>query len=551
MRTSPFRRAFAFIALAIFTSNLIAQQNVQNNNSDSNIHLSVLGTYAAGAYNLGAAEIVAHDAETQRLFVVNGATGRIDVLSIANPSVPALLFSIDLAPYGRAANSVDVHNGVVAVAVEAVIKTDNGKAVFFDTDGNFIKDVTVGALPDMITFVPGARKILVANEGEPNSDYTIDPPGTVSIIDIRHGLHKAKVTTADFAAYDDEILDGSIRIFGPNASVSKDLEPEYITVSDDSKFAYVTLQENNALGVLNLNNGRFVKLIGLGFSDHSREGFGLDSSDRLNSSTPGVIEIAPRPVVGMYQPDAIASFKHRGRTLLITANEGDAREYSALTEEARINSLSLDPAAFPDSIFLKTDPQIGRLNVTKTLGNFDGDTDYDWLFSFGTRSFSIWTTSGGQLFDSGDDIEQITALAHPMNFNASNSNNTRDDRSDNKGPEPEGVTTGKVCGRNYAFVGLERIGGVLVYELSDPRAPRFVQYINNRNFSAATNTPEALDLGPEGLHFIKRRNSPINSPLLVVANEVSGTTTVYEIDRNQCRCSHGRNDHDDDEEETE
>ncbi len=546
MKTSPFRGAFAFAMLAVLASNF----TILAASGNPDIELRVLGTYAAGAYNVGAAEIVAHDPESQRLFVVNGAVGKIDVLSITNPSVPVLLFSIDLAPYGRTANSVDVHNGIVAVAVEATVKTDNGKAVFFDTDGNFLKQVTVGALPDMITFVPRARKVLVANEGEPSSDYLIDPLGSVSIIDIRRGVHRATVTTADFTAYDDEILDPSIRIFGPNATVSTDLEPEYITVSDDAKFAYVTLQENNALGVLNLNSGRFTKLIGLGFSDHSRPGFGIDSSDRLNSSTPGVIEIAPRPVVGMYQPDGIASFKHRGRTLLITANEGDARDYSAFSEEARVNSLPLDPTAFPDSIFQKTDPQIGRLNVTKTMGNYDGDTDYDWLFSFGTRSFSIWTTSGGQLFDSGDDIEQITALAHPLNFNASSTNNTRDDRSDNKGPEPEGVTTGRVCGRNYAFIGLERIGGVLVYDLSDPRAPRFVQYINNRNFSAATNTAAAGDLGPEGLHFIKRRDSPINSPLLVVANEVSGTTTVYEIDRTGCRCGHGRNDHDDDEEES-
>lgn len=527
------KTAAIFVLCAIAASTVFA--------TDPSISLRVLGSYATGIYNQGAAEIVAHDPHTQRLFVVNGAGGKIDVLDIANPINPTLLFSIDMAPYGRQANSVDVHKGVVAAAVEAVVKTDPGKVVFFDAHGNFLKAVTVGALPDMLTFTPDGRKVLVANEAEPSSDYMIDPPGSVSIIDVRR-VTNATVTTAGFEAYDDEILDASIRIFGPNASVSQDLEPEYIAVSPDSDRAFITLQENNALAVLNLRNGRIVKLVGLGFSDHSRDGFGMDSSDRLASGTPGVAEILPRPVHGMYQPDGLASFTHRGRTYLISANEGDAREYSALTEEARINSLTLDPFVFPNAAFLRSDPQIGRLNVTRTLGNFDSDNEYEGLFTFGTRSFSIWTTGGGQLFDSGDDIEQITKTAHPLNFNASNTNNTLDDRSDNKGPEPEGVTTGKVCGVNFAFIGLERIGGVLVYDLSNPREPRFVQYINNRNFSAATNTAAALDLGPEGLHFIKRRNSPIDEPLLVVANEVSGTTTIYAIDRENC----GRRGTDDD-----
>ncbi|MDQ3061798.1 MAG: choice-of-anchor I family protein [Acidobacteriota bacterium] len=495
------------------------------------IELRVLGTYSAGAYNQGASEIVAHDPATQRLFTVNGATSKIDVLSIDNPSQPTLLFSIDLAPYGRQANSVAVRNGIVAAAVEANVRTDNGKAVFFDTNGNYLNAVTVGALPDMVTFTPDGKKVLVANEGEPNNDYTIDPEGSVSIIDIDSGVQNAEVTTVNFRAFNNASLNPSIRIFGLNATVAQDLEPEYIAVSDDSRRAWVTLQENNAVGVLNLRTGQFTRLIGLGFKNHSLRRNAIDSSDRISSSIPGVIEILPRPVFGMYQPDAIATFSHLDETFFITANEGDAREYAALTEEVRINSLLLDPVVFPDATFLKTDAQIGRLNVTRTLGNFDGDPEYEALFAFGARSFSIWTGRGEQVYDSGDDIERITAQTYPMFFNASNTNNTRDDRSDNKGPEPEGVTVGEAYGRNYAFIGLERIGGILVYDIGDPESPKFVQYINNRNFMAATNTAAAGDLGPEGLHFISRRDSPTDTPLLVVANEVSGTTTVYQVAR--------------------
>ncbi|MDQ3711073.1 MAG: choice-of-anchor I family protein [Acidobacteriota bacterium] len=517
-------------ALLIITAFII----VAPISAGESVELRVLGTYSAGVYNQGASEIVAHDPVTQRLFTVNGATSKIDVLSIVNPSQPTLLFSIALAPYGRQANSVAVKNGIVAVAVEANVKTDPGKAVFFDTNGNYLNAVTVGALPDMLTFTPDGKKVLVANEGEPSNDYTIDPEGSVSIININFGVQNAYVTTAGFTAFNSTILNPSIRIFGPNATVAQDLEPEYIAVSDDSRRAWVTLQENNAVGVLDLRTDEFNRLFGLGFKDHSLPGNGIDSSDRINSSTPGVIEILPRPVYGMYQPDAIATFRYLSETYFITANEGDAREYAALTEEVRINSLLLDPDVFPNATFLKTDAQIGRLNVTKTLGNFDGDAEYEALFAFGARSFSIWSgRTGVQLYDSGDDIEQITAQTYPSFFNAGNTNNTRDDRSDNKGPEPEGVTVGEAYGRNYAFIGLERIGGVLVYDIGNPESPTFVQYINNRNFMAATNTTAAGDLGPEGLQFISRPDSPTDKPLLVVANEVSGTTTIYEISQNQ------------------
>ncbi len=494
----------------------------------SDVELSVLGTYSTGSYNQGAAEIVAYDAATQRLFTVNGASSQIDVISIANPSAPTLLFSIVLAPFGRQANSVAVKNGIVAVAVEATVKTDNGQIVFFDSNGNFLKQLTVGALPDMLTFTPDGTKVLVANEGEPNNDYTIDPQGSVSIVDISCGITNATVTTAGFSAFNDSNLDSSIRIFGPNATVAQDLEPEYIAVSPNSNRAWVTLQENNAVGILNLNSGRFTKLVGLGFKRHKFTRNALDASDRDSSTT----NIAPWEVLGMYQPDAIATYQHHNQTFLITANEGDAREYlgtPGFVEESRVSSLMLDPLAFPNGATLKMDANLGRLNVTKTLGDQDGDGDFDKLFSFGARSFSILTAQGERIYDSGDDIEQITAQAFPLFFNAGHTNNTKDDRSDNKGPEPEGVTVGKAFGRVYAFIGLERIGGVLVYDVTNPYAPHFVQYINNRNFLAATNTAAALDLGPEGLLFISAADSPTGTPLLAVANEVSGTTTVYEF----------------------
>lgn len=493
------------------------------------IELTKLGTFTTGAFDEGASEIVSYDPGTQRLFVINAQAARVDVLDISDPTAPALHSSIDVTPYGEVANSVDVHDGVVAVAVQNAVKTDRGMAVFFDADGNFLSAVEVGALPDMITFTPGGKRVLVANEAEPNDEYTVDPEGSVTIIDISGGvanLTQSSVHTADFTQFNNRVLDPSIRIFGPNASVAQDLEPEYITISDDSEIAWVTLQENNAIGVLDIAAAKFTALVGLGFKDHNSPGNGLDGSDRDNA-----INIARWPLHGMYLPDGIASYRISDVTYLVIANEGDVREWDGFAEPARVGSLTLDPTAFPNAADLKQNAKLGRLNVTKTLGDTDGDGDFDELYSFGARSFSIWSADGNLVYDSGKEFEQIAATAFPATFNSSNTNNTLDNRSDDKGPEPEGVVLGKIGSRTYAFIGLERIGGVMVYDITNPVRPRFVQYFNDRNFAGDPAAGTAGDLGPEGLIFIEGKDSPTGKPLLVVGNEISGTTSIYAINR--------------------
>lgn len=530
------RKAFVLLSLVVLGLSLTTYLPIPNEaHSPIAIRLEAIGSYSAGAFNQAAAEIVAHDPHSQRLFVVNGATSKIDVLSIQDPTDPTLLFSIDVSPWGRQANSVAIHQGVVAAAVEANIKTDNGKAVFFDADGTFLNAVEVGALPDMLTFTHDGATVLVANEAEPNTNYTIDPEGSVSVIDLKHKPEKLTqddVRTARFTSFNNQVLDSSIRIYGPGATVAQDLEPEYLTVSHDSKTAWVTLQENNAIGVLSIRDAEFTELIGLGFKDHQLAGAGLDAGDRDGPGNSPRINIANWPVLGMYEPDGIASFRYQGQTFLITANEGDAREYDAFAEETRVSALSLDPTAFPNAAALKTNAQLARLTVTSVNGNTDGDADYDSLFVLGGRSFSIWRSSGEQIFDSGDQFEQITAAIFSTFFNSSNdSNNSFDTRSDNKGPEPEGLVIEELFGRTFAFVGLERIGGVMVYDISNPFEPRFIEYANERNFAGNAAAGTAGDLGPEGLIVISAGRSPIQKPLLVVANEVSGTTTIYKIEK--------------------
>jgi hypothetical protein len=407
------------------------------------------------------------------------------------------------------------------VAVENAVKTDPGFVKFFDTDGTLLSTVTVGALPDMLIFTPNGRRLLVANEGEPNDAYTVDPEGSVSIIDMTGGaanLTQADVTNATFNDSIPKTNASSIRKYGPGATLAQDIEPEYIAVSHDSKTAWVTLQENNAIAILDIDAGAFIQLVGLGFKDHSQAGNGLDASD-----ADGGINIANWPVFGIYQPDAIESYRVRGETYLVMVNEGDTRAFTGFNEEVRVNSTSyvLDPTVFPNAATLKQNGNLGRLTVTNATGDTDGDGDFDQILVPGGRSFSIRTTNGDLVFDNGDDFEKITSAQVPEAFNSNGAAVTFDTRSDNKGPEPEGIVLGKAFGRTYAFIGLERTAGVMVYDVSDPFKPSFVQYVNT--------SPD--DISPEGLLFIKEEDSPNGKPLLVVSHEISSTTTIFEINK--------------------
>jgi DNA-binding beta-propeller fold protein YncE len=503
--------------------------------SAQSLHLQLLGSYKTKIFAESAAEIPAYDAATRRIFVVNASQKRVDVLSAANPASPSLSFSvIPPASCGFNPNSVAVKNGIVAIAMEASPKTDPGFVYFTDVNGMNAKCVTAGALPDMLIFTPDGKKVLVANEGEPNDAYSIDPEGSVSIVDVSGGLasiDQTKVTTASFAAFNaPTVIDSKIRIYGPGASVAQDLEPEYIAVSADSKTAWVVLQENNAMAVLNIDTATITKLVALGFKDHSLAANAFDPTD-----TGAAITIGNWPVLGMYQPDGIAAFEHGGQTYIVSANEGDARAYSGFNEERRVSSGSyvLDPVIFPNAATLKMNGNMGRLTVTDKTGDDNGDGKFDRILVFGARSFSVWDSNVALVYDSGDQLERLTAKLYPSNFNANHEENAIDNRSDNKGPEPEGVTIASIGGVPHAFIGLERIGGVMVYSLANPAAPQFVLYNNNRNFAlapeASTEDGTGADLGLEASVFVPAADSPTGKPLLITANEVSGSTSIFEV----------------------
>jgi hypothetical protein len=493
-----------------------------------------------GSTTLGAAEVTAYDAASRRLFVVNGANGTVDVVNLANPASPVLIGSIDVAALGAGVNSVAVHDGLVALAIQANPKTNPGVVAFYNASTlALVNSVAVGALPDMLTFTPDGLRVLVANEGEPNSYGlvdSVDPEGSVSVITVNRG-GVPTVATAGFGAFNGQeaaLRAQGIRIFGPGASAAQDFEPEYITVSADGRTAYVTLQENNAMATVDVTTATVTSVRPLGFKDHSVAGFGLDASDEdggtnTNSGT-AAVNIVTRPIKGLYLPDAIASYQVNGVTYLITANEGDARaDWPGFNEETRVraycSTAGLDPAVFPDANLL-FDSNLGRLRITNspnggnTGKNAAGQCNELW--AFGGRSFSIWSTDVARVYDSGDEFEQRTRTLPNVNFNAGHEDNNLDARSANKGPEPEGVVVAKFGTKTFAFIVLERVGGVMVYDVSTPANATFVTYLNTRNGLTG-------DLGPEALSFIPAAQSPNGKPLLVVGHEVSGTVAVFEI----------------------
>lgn len=452
---------------------------------------------------LGAAEITTFDPLTKRLFAVNNGTlNKIDVIDIADPAAAKVIASISMAPYGGYVNSVDVSNGKLAAAIESTNKQANGKVVVFNTTTYAEeKVINVGALPDMVVYSPDGRYIITANEGEPSADYTNDPEGTVSIIDVNNNYTVKTINFASMAGQLTALAAKGFRIFGPGKDFVKDIEPEYVAVSDDSKTAWVTLQENNGIAEISLVDGTITKIMPLGFKDYNTAANAMDFSDQDNA----VAFTTPRKVFGMYMPDAISVTNFNGVPYLFTANEGDSREYTAFTEMKRVSAVTLDATAFPDGAALKANTVLGRLNITTTLGDTDGDGDFDALYSLGARSFSIWNaTSGSLVFDSKNELDVKTKEANLYD----------DGRSDDKGSEPEAIAIGRIGTKLVAFVGLERADAVAIYDITNPTQPVFVKIIKTGD-------------APEGTLFISATKSPIQQSLLVVSSENDGLVKIY------------------------
>ena len=454
-----------------------------------------------------AAEISTFDPSTGYLFVTNNSKhSRIDIIDINDPTKPFIKDSIkigDAQDSKSIVNSLALKNNYLVAAIANSTPYLNGFLHIYNTkDFSLIKKIEVGALPDMVIFTPDGNNILVANEGEPDASYENDPEGSISIISIANDF---ETTNISFTSYNDSVAVLSkqgFRVFAPNATLAMDVEPEYIAISEDSKTAYVTLQENNGLAIVDIATKKITNLFGLGFKDFNAAGNEIDICD-LDES----VHQSNWHIYGMYQPDAIEFFQTPTGKYLITANEGDGRDYEGFSEEARISDIKLDSINFPSNAEFKDCKNIGRLKITTTLGDTDGDGDYDELYTFGARSFSIWDAANGKLImDSKNRLE--TNLIE-------NSNLYDDSRSDDKGIEPESVTVGKVGGFTVGFVGLERGNAVLTYDLSEPFNVNFLQLL-------------ATGIGPEGLLFIESDKSPNKVSMLIVSSEIDGKIKIFQ-----------------------
>lgn len=491
------------------------------------IALNYIGSFDPSGNNNSSTEIVVHDPATQRLFTISSITDVFDIINFSNPTAPTVINTINMAPYGGI-TSIAVKNGIIAAASPNTNPQQNGSVVFFDINGNFLKQVTVGALPDMVTFSPDGTKVMTANEGEPNDAYTVDPEGTISIIDISGGianLSQSNVTTLNFNTFDSQVsalTATGLRKVRTNNTLSQDLEPEYITISPDSQKAWVTLQENNAVAEVNLATKTITGIWGLGKKDMNIPGNGFDASDNNNE-----VLIANWPVKAYYTPDAVQNYKVGTTHYIVTANEGDEKDLSGFSERTTVgaNSYIPDPVLFPQAAILKASYNLGRFRVSNATGNMDGDADFEEIAALGARSFSIFNADTRQIvYDSGDQFERYIAANHPLIFNADNESNAVKNRSRAKGPEPEGVALGNINGQTYAFITLERTGGVMVYNITDPNNPTFTDYKHSRMTSAYGG-----DNGPEGITYVAPENTTTGKGYVIVANEISGTLSMYEV----------------------
>ncbi|WP_082786715.1 choice-of-anchor I family protein [Sporosarcina psychrophila] len=514
------------------------------NTNPEKLAVSQVARYDSGQGETGT-EILAYDAHLKIAFVTNGAVKGFDIVSFENLKSGTLTGITEttrvlLSSFGidgvADTTSIASHPTKDLIAISAVSnpKTERGYIIFATKDGKFLKSVQVGALPDMVTFTPDGTKAIVANEGEPddNAEKTselIDPAGSISIIDVATYAH----TELQFT---EEMLDDKVRMSyqGKGKSYLAQLEPEYVTVSADSKTAYVSLQENNAIATVDLVKGEILQVKGLGVKDFSKTG------NELDALKDGVVKLEKQPILSFYMPDAIETFTvgtgYTAQTYIITPNEGDARDYKGFSEDKKVDKII-------DKVKLKaehyagyTQEELDAFDLT-TLNDYkitteDGKNEageYEALYGYGGRSFSIFNAKTMELaFDSGSDFESIIANDPRLKqyFNVSNDNVKVDDRSNSKGPEPESVVTGEMNGKMYAFIALERISGIMVYELTNPSSPEFVTFITSRDFSEEV----AGDVAPEGLRFISAFESPTGNALLAATHEMSGTVAVYEFE---------------------
>ena len=502
----------------------------------------------------GSHEIATFHAGSKRIFATNGVKNTIDIYDISDVTNPKKVGSVALSPYGNDVTSVAAGKDVVVAVVNVSDKfsatgvptTTNGKIVVFDTSGKVLSAPDVlGVLPDSVTFAPNGTTALVAIEAQPvcakddpataakeDADYSkaSDPVGGVTVVD----LSNPASPVLRFAGFDQfsvaEMRAKGIAVSSVVNNVSKDFEPEFVTAVDNN-YAYVTIQEANAIGKLNIGSATFESISRAFESKVSR--VARDTSDRDAGAGPRTYA----NVVGASQPDAIAGFTVGAGQYFVTANEGDAREYTCLNDDLRGSALKVDARRFPDWKTLSGNTALGRAKVNPTIGDKDGDGDIDTIHLRGSNSMTMYR-NGIAIWDSADLLDQIQTQAfgvaningsHSLSSDKSTMNYVGQDRSDDKGSEPEGVAVGMVGDRRIAILGLERMTALAIFDITDPGNPIFQEWLQMLP-TKATPAKDVKHWSPEGIVFVPASKSPSGKALIITSYELSGSISIHQVE---------------------
>ena len=509
-----------------FTPVTASDERVQGfYNADAALKLALAGRYNSGAMNAdgGSLEIVQYNAKNGFAYAVSGVKGKLIAVDLNGKldgdkviDLKGVEYDVKsmVSSYGDMTSVAISPDGArLAVAIQAANYDDKGSVALFacQADGSLkpLSTIKVGVQPDMVTFADNST-LLTADEGEPRQGKdAADPKGSVTVVTIDPDTAQMTANSVCFDAFDAQrdALTAAGVLIQKDTQPSTDCEPEYIAVN--GRTAYVSLQEANAIAVLDIAAKAFTGVYPLGFQDYSVTKVDLQKDKKIDLQNYD-------NVYGIKMPDGISVTTIGGKTYLLTANEGDSRsDWSGLDNESEGTTSPTGNVT------------LGSEVVWFNAAMWDG-LDQSKAYVFGGRSFSLYevTDSGLTLvFDSGSGFEEITAEKLANYFNCSNDKIKLDNRSGKKGPEPESVTTGTVDGKTYAFIALERIGGVMVYDITDPAGAKFVNYTNSREFENAIRG----DVSPEGLCFVSAADSKTGSPMLLAACEVSGTLAAYEL----------------------
>ncbi len=479
-------------------------------------------------YNAVSAEIISFDIATDSL-LATADTG-VEVIDFSNPASLSQKFLVDFK--GVFSDGVAVAN-VTSVAADPLGRgfaaasiysdhdtTERGVVALFDTATGAVLNVfEVGFHPDCVAFSDDGAYVVTADEGE-WSDTGVQTPGSVSVIEIGAGTAKSGLAslsqtvafTCDFSAGNlaDGVSIAGLRVSDPAGEGLPDgLEPEYVCCVGG--VVYASLQEASAIAVLDIATRKYTDIIRMPAMART-----FDASDK-----DGGIHIDDSAVRSLPMPDTIKAFVSGGRVYIATANEGDFRPDDG--DKARVKDLGKNGLPSIDATYLAAlnalysgnalaDSALGRLNVS-TIDGLGGDGEIEQLCVPGARSFSVIDVESGEVvWDSGARLEELTASLDAVGW--------QDGRSDDKGPEPEGITVFEYNGRRYAAIVMERTYGIFLYDISNPQSAFFSDYIR------AT----AADEEPESVIFVGGGDSPDGEPRLVVSYEASCTINVFGIE---------------------